>query len=247
MEYVEILRMRRSLIRHVGILAAIGSIVLAFGGQHASVDINGTSQLMSGMHVPLGALASIAAFYAAIFASSAGTSLNRENETRELSWTKPLSRSSLAVRFIAIDLVGVAIAYAAAIGVIAAVMTHMNIAPFIGDRAVPQLALGLGVGVMWYALIQVVTCMLPPGGRALSGVMWPVVFATGLFAQVPGVLGAIARALNVINPLSYLNLTSGAHGLLALGMPVEERALIVWGFTLLFCAISVAVWPKAEA
>ena len=248
MEYVEFLRIRRSLLWHVGIVAAIALFIIAVGGREASVDINGSTQLVSGMRVPVSVLAVAGAFFGAIFASSAGTSLNRENGTRELSWTKPVSRTVLAVRFILIDLCGIAIVFAATIVAIVVVLLRMHIQPFADPGAVPELALGLGIGTMWYALIQAITCTLPQGARALGGLMWPIAFAVGALTHVPGVTGALARAANVFNPLSYMSnaASSGSHPYAAPPMPPETRALFVWGFTVVMLAVAAALWPKAE-
>jgi hypothetical protein len=248
MEYVEFLRIRRSLVWHIGILAVLALGVMALAGHETSVNVNGTTQLMSGMHVPLGILAAIAGFFAAIFASSAGTSFNRESLRREISWTKPLSRTALAIRFVLIDVAGIGVAYAVALAAISAVLMRMQITPFLDETAPLQLALGFGVGAMWYALIQLLTCMLSPSARAISGILWPVAFAVSALTQVPGITGALFRVLDVINPLAYLsNTAAGAHSAPVLNLPLELRALTVWGFSILFCAIAVAIWPRKEA
>ena len=247
MEYVEFLRIRTSLLWHIGIVAVIALVIAMLGGHDTTVNVNGSTQLMSGTQVPFDTLATIAAFFGAIFASSAGTSLNRENATRDISWTKPLSRSVLAVRIVAIDVAGIAIAYVAALAAIVAVLMHMHIAPFIDAGSATQLALGLGIGMMWYALIQAVSCTLPPGARALGGVMWPIAFAVGLFTHVPGAIGAFARIVNVINPLSYMsNTSSGSHMDVPAATAADVQAATVWCFTVLFCAIAVMIWPRKE-
>lgn len=247
MEYVEFLRIRSSLLWHVGIIAVIALFIMSFGSYDMSIDVNGSKQLMGGTGVSWGSLATIASFFSAIFASSAGTSLNRENPTREISWTKPLPRTILALRFVLIDLCGVAIAYAAALAAVVTVVRHMHIAAYFDAESGIQLVLGLGIGVMWYALIQVISCTLPPGARALGGVMWPVALGVGGLTQVPGITGALARLVNVLNPLSYLsNTSSGNHVFFAPETSPDMRALIVWGFSAVFLAIAVAIWPKAE-
>jgi hypothetical protein len=249
MEFVEVLRIRRALLWHVGIIGAIVLLVISVGGHNASVDINGSTRLMSGMHLPLSFLAVFATFVGAIFASSAGTSLNRENATRELSWTTPLARTLLALRFMLIDMCGIAIAFAAAVLAVVIVLLRMHIVPFADAEAVPELVLGLGIGMMWYALIQAITCTLPQGARALSGAMWPIAFMVGALTHVPGATGALARAVNVLDPLSYVSAASpvAAQAYAVPPMPAETRALLVWGFTVAFLAVAAAIWPKAEA
>ena len=253
MEYVEFLRVRRSLLWHAGILAVIVLAVIALG-HDTSVHINGSTgstQLGAGLRLPVGVLATIGGFFAAIYASSLGTSLNRESLTRDLSWTKPLSRTLLAVRFLLLDVAGIVIAFAIAIAGALAVILHLQMVPVV-DAATPvQLVLGAGVGVMWYGLLQVLTCAFPPGARALAGILWPIALVLEGLGDLQGNFGAIVRGLNVINPLAYLNDMTGSHTDAAETMirqiPLEVRTLTVWFCALVFCAIAVALWPRKEA
>jgi hypothetical protein len=250
MIYVEFLRARRSLTWHVGILAALTLMVLYFGHQ-TTINVNGAPSVMAGMPVPFGALAPIAMFFAAIYASSAGTSLNRENLTRDLSWTKPVSRAVIAVQFILVDLAAIALVYALSLAAVLAVLWRLHLVPVAGPTLVPELSLGLGVALMWYALIQVLTCALGSGARAISGILWPVAFVALGVAKVPGTLGLIARAVDVINPLAYMTGmtgdSNGVHQTALWQFPVETRTLIVWVFAALFCAVAVTLWPRKEA
>jgi hypothetical protein len=246
MEYVEFLRIRTSLAWHVGIAAVIALLIVMLSGHYTTVNVNGSTQPMPGTPVPFDTLATVAAFFGAIFASSAGTSLNRENATRDISWTKPLSRTVLAVRIIAIDLAGIVIAYVAALAAIVAVLMSLHGVPFFDAGAATQLVLGLGVGTMWYALIQAVSCTLPPGARALGGLTWPVAFAVGWFTHIPGAIGAFARIVNVINPLSYMSNTSGSPTDVSVATAADVQAATVWCFTVLFCVIAVVIWPRKE-
>lgn len=247
MEFVEIWRVRRTLLWHAGIVAVIALIVLAL--PHAgTVRVNGSS----GLAAPIGVLASIAAFLAAIFASSIGTSLNRESATRDLSWTKPISRTALAVRFVLVDVAGVVVAFLIAIAALAGISAYMGFAPYVDAAAPVQLVLGAGVAVMWYGLLQLLTCAFGSGARALAGILWPIAFAVGALSQLPGAIGAVMRALDVLNPLHYMSSASieggtGRAAVVPQVLPADERALLTWFFGLVFCAIAVCIWPRKEA
>ena len=250
MAYVEFLRARRALSWHLGILAVVTLLMLYFG--HATtIDINGQSAFASGMIVPFGALAPIAMFFAAIYASTAGGSLNRENDTRDLSWTKPVSRTLIALQFVLIDVAAVALVFVLTMLAVLAVLLRLHFVPVADPTLVPQLLLGVGVSVMWYALIQVLTCSFGPGARSVGGILWPVALVGLGMSKVPGTLGVVARAFDVINPLAYMSGVSfdatGAHQNSVSMLPLETRALCVWLFAALFCAIAVAVWPRQEA
>jgi hypothetical protein len=249
MEQVELWRVQRSLLWHAGIVAAIVVLIMALpqvGTVHVAGP-SGTSYFAPGTGVALSVIASFAAFFAAIYASSVGTSLNRENVTRDLSWTKPLARSVLAARYVLIDLVGVVIAFAIALVAIGIIATYMHFPPYVDAQAPVELALGAGIGAMWYGLLQVLTCAAPPGARSLAGVLWPVALVCGALSAVPGSIGAIMRAIDVLNPLSYMGGGVVQHGTREIGMPADERALIVWGFALAFCALAIFLWPRKEA
>lgn len=254
MEYVEFWRVRRALLWGSGGMAIIVLIILTLpqvGTVHV-VGPGGSTNFASGIGAPVDALAGIAAFFAAIYASSVGTSLNRENATRDLSWTKPLPRSVLALRYILIDLCGIVIAFAVALAACLIVATYAHFPPFFDAQSPMQIALGVGVGAMWYGLLQVLTCVAPPGARSLAGILWPVALLVTGLSHIPGSIGAIMRALDVLNPLHYMSSTSvsGATGtatVLAGALPAGERAAIVWCFTLAFCALAVVLWPRKEA
>jgi len=250
MVYVEFLRARTSLAWHLGILAAITLLVSSLG-HDTSVSINGVRTVMGGTPVPLGALVPVAMLFAAIYASGAGTSLNRENLTRDLSWTKPLSRTLVALQFVLVDVAAIALVFALTMLAVLAVLLRFHFIPVAGAALGPDLALGLGVAVMWYALIQVLTCSLGPGARSISGFLWPAAFVGLGLSKVPGALGVIARAFDVVNPLAYMNGTlgnaGGVHQTSLWPLPVETRALVVWLFAALFCAIAITLWPRKEA
>jgi hypothetical protein len=254
MEQVELWRVQRSLLWHAGIVAVIVLVILTLpqvGTVHVT-GAGGSTNFAPGNGAPLSAIAGIAAFFAAIYASSVGTSLNRENSTRDLSWTKPLARTVLALRYILIDLVGVAIAFAIAMAAGTVIATYMHFPPYFDAQATAQIVLGIGIGAMWYGLLQVLTCVAPPGARSLAGILWPVAFVVTGLSHLPGSIGAIMRAIDVVNPLHYMSSTSVHDNTTTTtigqgGMPGDERALIVWCFALAFCAISIVLWPRKEA
>jgi hypothetical protein len=239
MEYVELLRVQRSLIWHAGILAVLVIGIIALGG-HSAIHIagtTGTTTIAPGVAVPISVLATIAAFFAAIYASSVGTSLNRESSTRDISWTKPLSRTLLALRFVLIDAAAVVVAFLIALAGVIAVLMYMHVTPVADAQTPEELLLGAGVGVMWYGLLQLMTCGFGPGARAMAGILWPVALLLEALGQLQGSIGAMIRAIDVVNPLAYLT---------NIGKGPADQAL-VWFFAAAFCALAIAIWPRREA
>jgi hypothetical protein len=250
MVYVEFLRVRRTLKWHLGILAAALLLVLYFG-HDTTLQVNGRSELYSGMSMPLGVLSLIATTFAAIYASSLGSSLNRENPMRDISWTKPIPRGRIALQYILTDIAAIVLVFVLTMFAVVIGILRLHFVPALEDGFLPRVVLGLGVAVMWYALIQLITFWFPPGARSGGGILWPVAFVAIALAKVPGPLGATARVLDIINPIAYadglIGDSSGVHQDSLWQFPLEERALIVWFFAVLFCAIVIALWPKKEA
>jgi hypothetical protein len=250
MAYVEFLRVRTSLTWHAGVLAMLTLIAL-YLGHNTHVDVNGTTRMLSGTPVPIGSLAAIGMFFAAIFASSQGSSLNRENVTRDLSWTKPIPRAVLALQYMAIDVAGIVVAFALTMLAVTLVLLRMNMGPVADASMWALLVLGAGVAVMWYALIQLLTFWFAPGARAIAGIIWPVALLLLGLAKIDGPLGAIVRVIDVINPLAYMSGVNvdehGSHTQAVTTLPSDLRPLVVWMFAAVFCAIVVALWPKKEA
>jgi hypothetical protein len=242
MEYVELLRVRRSLIWNAGILAVVVIGILALGGD-STIHVNGgTTRIAAGASLPLGVIATIGAFLAAIYASSIGTSLNRESTTRDISWTKPVSRTVLAIRFVAIDLAGVLIAFAVAIILICLALAYLHVSVAADTDAPGQLVLGCGIGAMWYGLLQVLTCGFGSGARAMAGILWPISLVCQGLAELGGGVGQTMRAIDVLNPIGYLDAIAKP----AAGGP-EMAAPLVWFFALAFCALAIVIWPRREA
>ncbi len=258
MVYIEFLRIRKSLLWHAGIIAliAIGVMLLGAGNGNTEVIVNGTSrsasQMVAGIPVPLSVVAGIAAFFGAIFASTCGTSFNRESMTRDISWTKPVSRMMLALQFAIVDVGGVIVAYLVAFAAIVIVMLRYQVAPFFDDAFVVELVLGIGIGTMWYGLLQLITCMFGSGARAMAGILWPIAFILIPLKQLDNGVGTFARIVDVINPLTYLSSTQ-SHGHVVhivaapSGLPSSEKLQLVWLFTVVFTGIAIAIWPKKEA
>lgn len=253
MELIEFYRARTALYWHLGIVAAVTLLLLMLGHQ-ADIDVTGpggTSRITSGTVIPLAGVAPIAAFFAAIVASTLGTSLNRENLTREISWTKPLSRTAIALRFVAIDLVAVTIVFVITFLAGAFVLAWMHVQTVIEATFGPMIALSLGVSLMWYALVQALTFWLPPGGRSIGGILWPVALGLAGTAHIDGPAGELARALDVLNPLAYMSgIAHTSEGIVEpslVAAPIEIRLLAVWLFAAAFCAVAIVLWPKREA
>ncbi len=151
--------------------------------------------------VPLTVLVSVAMFGSAMLASWLGQSLNRENETVELSWTRPLPRVALALRYIAIDLCALAIAFAATLaGLVVLVNVTIHAGVVAESRVGVALLLGTAVVAMWYALTQALAMR---AAAARSPGLADLVHPDRLAQAHGGLLHDIAVVLDVVNLFAY--------------------------------------------
>ena len=228
----------------------LAGIALATTVSHQGVVVNDSR--VNAIVVPAAVLAPVAMFLTMVFATSAGLSLNREWETRALSWTKPVPRALIALRLMAVDVIALfamyVVSWVAIVGVVAG--AQGRVLGFPGTAAV--VTLSFGVVLMWYALIEALTAALPSGGRAVVGFLWPAaLFLSAIGGHLGGTLGTIVRVLNALNPLAYYHV-GAATDLDAVASGVwrgaaDERALIVWFLSLLLCAAAIALWTRREA
>lgn len=246
---VEVWRVQRGLGWYV-----LGVIVLALMaisiGHNASLTVNDKNELAQ-LGVAASALIPLPLVTACGFATFVGAALVAQNDVLDLAWTKPIPREVIALRIIAVDLVAVAGAFVFGLGAVFAVGLLVHVTPHLDPAFPSALLLGLGVALMWCALTLALTARLRRGGW-VGGVMWPVSFLCIGLAQIGGPVGAIGRAINLINPLAYFSGSrvsdSGALSLDSVfGFPVEERALIVWLLAALFCLAATLLWSRREA
>jgi hypothetical protein len=248
---VETLRLRTWSIWWAAIIATIGIfIVVAVQHVHTVVDVNGSK--IGGADMSLAGLAVIAQFFAMIFATSAGLSLNKEGHTLALSWTKPVARPLIALRIVAVDVVAVAAAYLFSWIVILGVVAGSGVSVHGGPVVPTAIVLSLGVALMWYALIAAITGALPANTGIVVGFLWPgALILASLTIHINATIDLIVRLLNVFNPLAYINGSSNAssNGSVASYWqgPPDERALIVWLLACVLVAVAVGLWTRREA
>jgi hypothetical protein len=244
MEYVEILRARRVLTWYCGVLVvmlAIGAISLYSG----HVDLSrghGTS--------PLGAIISACAFGAMIVATCVAPGLNAESNTLAIAWTRPIPRPAMVLRYIAVDVVAIIVAYAFTFAI---VLTFYALFGFLGhivpDAGSPLALLnGLGCALMWYGLIMVVAAPLNGRGALVAGLSWGAFLVVDVLwsAPFPPAIHAALTFLNYFNPLTYFAANDGNRGHQVLMLGPEILTLIAWGFVAVTLAGTVRLWSTRE-
>ena len=257
MELVEFYRMRRALLWYAGILVAIVILNVALGN-HTKVSVDGQTASLRGVTFPLLLGGPIAMFCAAILSTVAALALNRENSTLEIAWTKPIARGTIALRYILIDVAAIVIAFVLAWVAIFIILARLGAAFVSSPDLFITIALSLGVALMWYGLLLVLTAGLSSRAALIVGLAWPVAAVLGNIQNVfGGVLGAAIHVLNVVNPFSYISGFSASSD--SSGHPTtttihsawaysnDARTAIVWSFFVIFCALATVIWSRREA
>ena len=246
MEYVEILRARRILFWYGMVLLAIVVLtVLGIYSGHKSVHSDGGNLKFSW-------LVTAGTFGALIVATFIAPGLNAELATTPITWTRPVTRESIAWRYIGIDIATIAIGYALMVGVllvVCAVIGALGLIAFNAADSLLALALGMGAAVMWYAMISVVAARLPGRGGMIAGLSWAVFFVLIILtaAPFPPLFHAVFTALDYLNPIAWLgNMgSSGRHEIITLSEPL--RAAGAWGIAAIAIVASVRLWSTREA
>jgi len=284
--YVEWLRARKRLVIFAGVLATL--VVLAilcveFGYVHSDVNAHGPNHyfyLSSGSEksptdqparvavhdmlqqstIPLDPFLMTASIIAFIFTISLYTSLYAQRESLHLAFTKPLSRTRLALNFFAVDLASIAVLYALVIA-----LGLFTIAAFGAlNRIVapnPGAIVPLAGVLLLYGLMQASTAWLRRGAGGMVAALWVAFVAVPSLMNTSLVqLNTIARSLWPLDPMRYLSMNA-SHGVYTWGSTAaygaqtavwgvggtyEATALLGFSLGIAACAIAIVNWNRVE-
>ncbi|MBC5815526.1 MAG: ABC transporter permease [Candidatus Eremiobacteraeota bacterium] len=207
-------------------------------------------------HFPADLFIVLCGFFAAVFASVIGGSLSKENDGHlELSWTKPVSRQTLAFTLFAIDAAGILAA-----GLLAFVTALVIEGMFLGRPVLVSsadtagnLAMAVLFPLAWYAMGQALTASIRRCGIVI-GMMWVAAIMSISLLSIPNaLLQTILRAINTINPLAYYVTQNGhtttVNGVSATFLAATQGAdiLALGAITILAITASLVQWRRLEA
>ncbi|MEA2719095.1 MAG: hypothetical protein QOJ39_959 [Candidatus Eremiobacteraeota bacterium] len=248
MEYVELLRVRRALVWFVVALAFVLVMVnlVLHGKGGFTIHIGfGKDGVAAGDLVLLGGLGAL--FLAAVFAGN----LPGESTTLPFLWTKPVSRTALAYRFVAVDVLGMIG------GIVATALAAVIVIAGLGqiraihlDRALlSDAALALGAPLAWYGLTFLAAARLRPEGVARAGALsWPVFIVIAMLTTVtlPPPLHGLVLALDHLNPLAYIA-GGDQKGMGLLSAAPAIRGAACWAIALVTIPAAIRLWTVREA
>ncbi len=275
MIYVEWLRARKRLIIFAAVLAALDLLLIlviesarcyantdAAGHVHGCRTIgwwgSGVSRsipMAAFLHdqlrsttIPFDAFLAFATLIGFIFSIGVYTSLHAQAQSLHLAFTKPLSRTRLALEFFAVDLASIAAMYVFA--------TVLGLIPFavVGslDRVVPP-SLGvivwLGGILLLYGWMQAATAWQHRGPGGMVATLWITFAFLPSLTQTPfSQVNAVAGALWLLDPLRYLGVnTSGSVTTWGpIATAYGPAAVLAWGLGITACVIAVINWNRVE-
>ncbi|HZX67624.1 MAG TPA: hypothetical protein VFE70_02015 [Candidatus Elarobacter sp.] len=246
MEYVEILRARRVLTWYCAVLlAALAITAVSMVSGHAHVGGGHPS-------IALSAILSGCAFGAMIVATCVAPGLNAESNTLAIAWTRPVPRPSIVLRYIAVDVAAIIVAYAYTFAIVLAFCALLGFFGHIfADADIPLALLnGLGCALMWYGLIMVVAAPLNGRGNLVAGLSWGVFVVGGALwaAPFPAAIHTILTFVNYFNPMTYFagGSTDDNHSHHVLMLNTEILTLIAWVFVAVTLVAAVRLWSTRE-
>jgi hypothetical protein len=262
MVYVELLRLRKSLMWYTGVFAALYVIfLLSIHAPGATVHIGGDISHDHNGSIPLGALLAGLAWCPMIFATVLGVSLNRENEGVEMVWTKPVARERLALGYILVDLGAIVVAYFIALAFVMLVLATLGLTGLVvvDASAARNFGLGLGIAFMWYGLLQAATAWNRGRAGLVVGLSWAVFIVLAPLARIIPAgtwLHTAVVLINYVNPMAYMSAISshsaGATNFSGIevrslnDLSFELRFALVWTIGVVASVIAIFSWKRME-
>lgn len=265
MFYVEWLRVRNCLRILAIVLAALFVVAVI---ARIAVGMSPHVQIQSGDEaITARALLAFAAFVAVIIATVLAAPLAKENSNHlEVVWTKPVSRTVMALGMFGVDTIGILISMVfAVIFIIAAGSLFVRPHIVIDQPTLPVLALCVLAPIAWYDLLTAASASMKRGYGAVLGLGWFLALivpglAIGL-TQVESpifhLLGVVLSVLTFLDPIAYMHLStdlSPGNGQPSVGFmfgifsaPAGVRAAILLVLSILYSTLALLQWRRLEA
>ncbi|HME80598.1 MAG TPA: hypothetical protein VKF82_00830 [Candidatus Eremiobacteraceae bacterium] len=258
MYYKEIVTVSRALMWLVISLAMIlGAVILVSAlSPHGHVSVQAGDTPSSGGPTSFVALLGTAALLAGgIMATVLGVPLAKENEGHlELAWTKPYSRTQYATAIALVDSAALIISTLLGFVTLVAILdvVHSPITWGFNTAVSVNIVRFLLFPLAWYGLLNALSASAR-GGARVQGLVWLIaIVLVVLYAlPLPAIWHGIMVALNVVNPLIYvqyheaefsLMTGAGSNGLSGLTSGIALAVIAIGGW-----ALAAAQWRRLQA
>ena len=241
----------------------IGSV-----GINSSHHANGnTVEINTNQPVTARILLAIAAFVALIIGTILAAPLAKENSNHlEIAWTKPVSRTVMALGMLGVDTLGILASMVLTIIFAIAVTALFEMPRIVIDpETLPALALCVLAPIAWYDLLTAASASMKRGYGAVLGLGWfialivpPIgVFAVAAQSPIIHFLGEVFSVLTLFDPVAYLHLsTTSAPGngepsvgftFGVLSASTSVRAAMALVLAIIYTTLSLLQWRRLEA
>lgn len=248
MLYLQLIKLRRSLVAFAFLLASIEGLFLAsvlHGAAVGRVARYDASDIF-------GACGYLVIAFAALLAAQS----SRWDEAHAIRWTKPMSRVRQALMMYLVDSFSIILVSLAvdALTLIVLAIGHAAVTNMFSQHSLAVAGLTAGVGTMLYGIVAMITPWRRIDSVRVAAV---VVFSSLVLAilQTADRLGALwrfAMFANFANPLQYLNSIVLAQGL---GNRAEDAAAVplqhivaaaetTWALAILLLVFGVVGWNR---
>jgi hypothetical protein len=195
----------------------------------------------------------VAGFVAAFMATVLGSTLALENDHLEVAWTRPRSRTNYATALMGVDVAAILLAQLIAF---AFIMLHMALyhrtEPLVSgpNDALNAVRFAL-FPIAWYGLIVALSAGMRGRAGMVQGLIWPIAITLVVLAVVPlpEIWHRIFAAINLVNPLSYIEYHERAGQIFA-GTALPNVALAVTALGVIVVASWFAAtfqWRRLQA
>ena len=238
-------RARRALTWYTAILFSCIALGLALAFKDGAPNI----QMSHASHpeIPVQMLIAGAAFGPLILAAFLAVGLDAEFKTAAITWTRPISRLLIAIRYVAVDAGALLVAWFVTLVAVFTSVFAIGIGKYLvaGPQVGTYALLVFGAAVMWYGLVVLVTTLLPGRGSAIAGASWGYALIVPILTHIPfpPLLHAVMVGLNYLNPMAYVS--TGSSGRLIAGSFVEHT-IATWLIGLAALAIATQLWTRRE-
>ncbi len=198
-------------------------------------------------------------FLAMIVATFLGAPFARENDGHlEYAFTKPVSRTKLALAIVGVDAAAIIATIVATVAVLMGLQLLFEPVRISGWLAFEYWGTSILVPLGWYALLNAATASLRRAYGVMLGLSWPVLFGINGFAAIPWndstlgrVLWAVSHAIVFLNPISYFMPGDGGIRISdrtdIIGISHQAGVLVALILFLVYTALAVVQWRRVEA
>jgi hypothetical protein len=198
-----------------------------------------------------------ASFAALIMASMLAGTLNRDQSHLAYLWTRPVSRVSIALSYMLVDIATIVLSYGVVLAIGAMVFAVPPQNHLIFDSQTAGIVVhSIALPLMAYALIEVGTSWNPQRQGAAVGIFWASAWVSLILSEIlPSSLAQFFRIVNLFNPIAYMtdihghgvNVAAGPEQSHIFALTFTAQTILAYAIFVVACAVAIYNWKRMEA